>query len=86
MTDLKSPKLIYLKGWLFLAILIISSSLLLLQSRDATTLILILLIIWSAARFYYFMFYVIEKYVDSAYKFDGIISFIRYLVRNRNTK
>jgi hypothetical protein len=30
---------------------------------------------------YYFMFYVIEKYVDPKYKFAGIYSFLKYIVR-----
>jgi hypothetical protein len=32
------------------------------------------------------MFYVIEKYVDSSYKFAGIISFVQYLVRDRKER
>ena len=86
MSDLKYSKLIYLKGWLFLLILVVSAGLLVLQSQSWTTVALVLLVIWSAARFYYFMFYVIEKYVDSSYKFDGIISFLRYLLRERKEK
>ncbi len=83
MSDLKSPGLIYLKGWLFLAILLISTSQLLFMTHDWIITVLVLLIIWSAARFYYFMFYVIERYVDPSYKFAGIISFLRYLLRER---
>ncbi|MFT5133067.1 MAG: hypothetical protein ACI9SC_001536 [Gammaproteobacteria bacterium] len=83
MSDLKSPMLIYLKGWLFLVILIVSTALLLLEAKDWKMAVLVLLIIWSAARFYYFMFYVIEKYVDDTYKFSGIISFVLYLMRRR---
>jgi hypothetical protein len=82
-SDLKSPMLIYLKGWLFLVILIVSTALLLLEAKDWKMAVLVLLIIWSAARFYYFMFYVIEKYVDDTYKFSGIISFVLYLMRRR---
>ena len=79
MTDLKNPKLIYAKGWLFLAILLISIAAVLLETRSWRVAALLLLIVWSSARFYYFMFYVIEKYVDSNYRFAGITSFIRYL-------
>jgi len=84
--DLKSSLWIYIKGWLFLIILIVSAGLLLLQHRNWSTGALILLVIWSAARFYYFMFYVIEKYVDPSYKFDGILSFLRYLFRARKER
>ncbi len=83
MSDLKSPTWIYIKGWLFLAILLASTYLLLLNSQDWITVALVVLIIWSSARFYYFMFYVIERYVDPSYKFAGIISFIQYLARSR---
>ncbi|HXY37070.1 MAG TPA: hypothetical protein VEI07_22775 [Planctomycetaceae bacterium] len=39
--------------------------------------------IWSFSRFYYFAFYVIEKYVDSSYRFAGLPSFARYLIAER---
>ncbi len=83
LSDLKSPSWIFLKGWLFLVILVMSTSLLLFKAQDWTTVGLLLLVIWSAARFYYFMFYVIERYVDPSYKFAGIMSFVRYLLRER---
>ena len=40
---------------------------------------LLALAIWSFCRFYYFAFYVIEKYVDSQYKFSGLFDFAKYL-------
>ena len=83
MSDLKSPSWIFLKGWLFLVILVMSTGLLLFKAQDWTTVGLLLLVVWSAARFYYFMFYVIERYVDSSYKFAGIMSFVRYLLHER---
>jgi len=39
--------------------------------------------VWCFARFYYFAFYVIEHYVDPEYKFVGLGSFVRYLLRKR---
>ena len=47
---------------------------------------LLLLVIWSSARFYYFMFYVIEKYVNSNYKFGGILHFLKYLISERGNQ
>jgi len=32
---------------------------------------------------YYFCFYVIEKYIDPSYRFDGLISVARYLLSNQ---
>lgn len=84
MTDLKNPKLIYLKGFLFLAILLASIALILTEHFSWKTLTLLCLITWSSARLYYFMFYVIEKYVDPTYKFAGILSFITYTAKRKN--
>ena len=80
MSDLKSNKLIYLKAFLFFLIIIISAGLLILQSQNWQTVILITLLIWASARLYYFMFYVIEKYLDSDYKFASVYSFLKYLI------
>ena len=79
MADLKSRQLIYLKGFLFLMILLIAGGLILFETRSWQIAILLLLVVWSSARLYYFMFYVIEKYVDPSFKFAGIGSFLRYL-------
>lgn len=83
MTDLKNPYLIYLKGFLFAAIVLFSAIILLSNSPTWQTAVLIILLVWASARFYYFMFYVIEKYVDDYYKFSGIISFVEYLINKR---
>jgi len=79
MADLKSRHLIYLKGFLFLMILLIAGGLILVETRSWQIAVLLLLVVWSSARLYYFMFYVIEKYVDPSFKFAGIGSFLRYL-------
>ena len=84
MGDLKIPKWIYLKGFLFLIILLLTSTWLVLEPKIWRRVLLVLLLIWSSARLYYFMFYVIENYVDEEYKFAGIVSFLQYLWRKRN--
>ena len=76
MTDLTNSRAIYLKGFLFLLILVASSGLILLEHPQWRVAVFLLLTIWSAARLYYFMFYVIEKYVDPAYRFAGLFSFV----------
>jgi len=83
MGDLKNPKLIYLKGGLFLAILASSSLLILVETRSWRVAVLLALAVWSAARCYYFAFYVIEKYVDPSYRFAGLLDFLHYLSRRR---
>jgi hypothetical protein len=42
---------------------------------------LLALAIWGFCRFYYFAFYVIQHYVDDGYRFSGLWSFARYLIR-----
>ena len=54
--------------------------------KTATALILAGALVWCAARCYYFMFYVIEHYVDPAYRFSGLLAFFRYLLKDRWTK
>ncbi len=81
--DLQSTKLMYLKAVLFLVIGLLSMTALLLDSPTLRTAFLLLLTVWSFCRLYYFFFYVIEKYVDPAYKFAGLHSFLLYLLRKQ---
>jgi hypothetical protein len=83
MRDLQNPKLIWLKGWLFLFLGVVSVTTLFLDSPTPHTALLLALAVWSFCRAYYFAFYVIEHYVDSGYRFAGLISFCRYLFRKR---
>lgn len=85
MGDLKSPKLIYFKGLLFLITGIVAATLLLIEAASWKVALLLLLSIWCFCRSYYFAFYVIEKYVDRSYKFSGLFDFFRYLCGNRPT-
>jgi hypothetical protein len=83
MADLKSPTLIYAKGFLFLVAGLTAAGLLLAEHRDLRTAALLAIAIWSFCRCYYFAFYVIEHYVDQSYKFAGLVDFAKYLVRKR---
>jgi hypothetical protein len=83
MKDLTNPFWIKLKGILFLFIGLVAAVLIFLDSPTLKTAVLLAVAIWSFCRFYYFAFYVIEKYVDSGYKFSGLISFARYLFQRR---
>jgi len=79
--DLKNKRLIYLKAVLFLLIGLYSSALLIIENFNLQTVLLLVLTVWAFCRAYYFAFYVIEKYVDSSYKFSGLISFAAYLIK-----
>jgi hypothetical protein len=81
--DLRSHRLIYLKGALFLALALVSAALLLIEQPTLRAALLLAICLWSACRAYYFMFYVIEKYVDSRYRFAGIGAFLRYALTGR---
>ena len=83
MKDLSNPFWIKLKGILFLLIGMVSAVLLFLDNPTWRTAVLLVLAMWSFCRFYYFAFYVIEKYVDPAYKFSGLISFVKYFFQNQ---
>lgn len=83
MRNLTSRRLIYLKGFLFLLGGVMAAGILLLEHPTPRDALLLALSIWCFARFYYFAFYVIERYVDPAFKFAGLTSFVRYLWRER---
>lgn len=81
MNDLTNPTWIKLKGILFLFLGLLSGGLLLLERPTLKTALMLALTVWCFCRFYYFAFYVIEKYVDPSYRFSGLLSFFRYLLR-----
>lgn len=83
MSDLTNPRLIYLKGFLFLLCGGMSAGILILDSPTLKTALLVTLTAWCFARFYYFAFYVIQHYVDPSYRFAGLWSFIRYLMSRK---
>ncbi|RCS53024.1 hypothetical protein DTL42_09430 [Bremerella cremea] len=86
MGDLKSPTLIYLKGFLFLVLGLFAAGILLAKVGSIQVALLLGIVIWSFCRAYYFVFYVIQHYVDPQYKFAGIGSFLAYLWGKRNPK
>jgi len=81
--DLINPKWMYLKAVLFVLMGGCCFALLLMANPSITTAILLIVMGWSFSRAYYFAFYVIGKYIDPQYKFSGLISFSRYLIKNR---
>ncbi|CAN5402215.1 hypothetical protein BH10PLA1_BH10PLA1_15430 [soil metagenome] len=79
--DLKNPKLLYLKGLLFVLIGVLASVLLLIDHPSWRTAILLALAVWGFTRAYYFAFYVIQHYIDPSFKFAGLTSVVRYILR-----
>jgi hypothetical protein len=78
--DLKSPRWIIAKGFLFLLLGLLSGGLLFCEHPTLKTFVLLAILVWSFCRFYYFGFYVLERYVDPTYKFSGLISMVRYVL------
>jgi hypothetical protein len=83
MRDLSDPRLIKIKGILFLLIGILAAALLLLEQPALRTAVLLAICMWCFCRFYYFAFYFIEHYVDPGFRFFGLWSFARYWFRAR---
>ena len=81
--DLQSRRAIFLKGWLFLLLGGLAATGLLILHPHWEEALFLGIGVWAFCRWYYFMFYVIEKYVDPGYRFDGLGSFLRYLWRSR---
>jgi hypothetical protein len=83
MGDIKSPRWLYAKGALFVALGLLASGLILLERPSLRLVLLLALAVWSFARAYYFAFYVIEHYIDPTYKVAGLWSLVRYLADRR---
>lgn len=84
--DIRSPKLLYLKGGLFIVLGTLASGALLLEYPDWKVALLLAIAVWAFARAYYFAFYVVEHYVDGQYKFAGLLDFLRYWLSQRRSK
>ena len=83
MKDLTDPRWIKLKGVLFLVVGLLASVLLLLEAPTLRVAVLLVIVVWCFCRAYYFAFYVLEKYVDPAYRLSGLGSAIRHLCSRR---
>jgi hypothetical protein len=83
MGDLRNPALIYAKAVMFLLIGVLSSVLLLAPRVTVRELLLLAAAVWGFCRAYYFAFYVIEHYVDSSFRFAGLWSFAKYMLRRK---
>lgn len=83
MADIQSPRLLYLKGALFVGLGLLASGLILAEQPSFKIALLLGIAIWAFARAYYFAFYVVEHYVDPQYKFAGLIDFFRYVAARR---
>jgi uncharacterized membrane protein len=81
MRDLKTSRWMWVKAVLFVVIGVVSCALILAEYPDWHVAVLLALAIWAFCRAYYFAFYVIEKHIDPEYRFSGLISVLRYLLK-----
>ena len=86
MSDIRDPRLLYFKGGLFLFLGALSAGILLVEHPDWRFAVLLALAVWGFARAYYFAFYVIQHYVDPAFRFSGLWAFVGYLLRKHEAQ
>ena len=81
MRNLRSPAWMWVKALLFLAIGVAASALILVEVPEWRVAVLLGLAVWAFCRAYYFAFYVIERYIDPSHRFSGLVSLVRYVLR-----
>lgn len=80
MRDITDPRLLYLKGGLFLVGAGLAAAGLFIESPSVRTAALIAIALWCSARFYYFAFYVVERYADPTFRYAGLWSLARHIL------
>ena len=81
--DISNTGLLYAKGFLFLVAGVLAATILLLENPSLHVAMLLGLCVWCFARAYFFVFYVVEHYVDGKYRYRGIVSFLKYVLRGQ---
>ena len=84
MSDIRNPRILKLKGVLFLILGLFSAGLILAGNPAVSTALLLAVVAWSFARFYYFAFYVLERYLDPSFRYSGLGDMFRYLLWPRD--
>ena len=85
MNNIENPKLLLLKGGLFVLLGLIAFSLVALLSGSLSVVVAAAIAIWAFCRAYYFAFYVIEHYIDGRYRFAGLSSAARYWLSGQSS-
>ena len=81
--DIENPKVLKLKGVLFLLLGLMGGVLIFLEALEWRTAVLLGITVWAFCRFYYFAFYVLEKYADPEFRYSGLIDLAKYLLGKR---
>lgn len=75
--------MLWLKGILLLVIGLTAGLLVWAEAPTVRTALLLALTCWAFCRAYYFAFYVLEHYADPNFRYAGLGSLARYLLRRR---
>ena len=78
MNDIQDPRLLWIKGGLFVVLGVIAIGIIVLLTGNLAVFVATLIAIWAFCRAYYFAFYVIEHYIDDHYRFAGLTSLVNY--------
>ena len=81
--DIRSRRLLYLKGGLILALGLFACGLILFESPRWRTVLFLAIAVWAFCRFYYFLFYVLERYAGRKEPFAGVLDALVYLLFRR---
>ena len=81
--DITRPRVLYLKAGLFVCGGLLASTVILIEHPSPRVAALLGLAVWCFARAYYFAFYVVQHYIDPAYRFAGLWSFLRWHASRR---
>ena len=79
--NLKSPRLIHFKGWLFLLLGLLAATGLLMESPHLRTVLLLAIVVWSFCRFYYYLFHVLECYLGKDRPYAGLLDALRFILK-----
>ena len=85
MSDITDPRLLYLKGGLFLLLGALAAGMMLALYPDIRLASLLAIAIWAFCRAYYFAFYVIQHYIAPGDRFAGLSDFL-WRIGKRNSR
>jgi hypothetical protein len=83
MADLRDPRILHFKGWLFFVLGLLATLLIALKTQDWQVIALLTLAVWAFCRWYYYAFYVIQNYIAAGYRYPGLLAFLKDALRGK---
>jgi hypothetical protein len=84
--EIRSHSWLYFKALLMLVAGGLASILILIDHPALRTAAFLVVAIWGFCRAYYFAFYVVGHYVDSTFRFSGLMAFFWYVARKSSIR